>query len=314
MEYLPSTRTTINLVLSIGTSFLIGKQISSRYRISTYALILLQVGLVIPLYYAFSYGVLALYSYLTGYKPQHHPPQPSVTPNIQMFPSSPQVIPTNIGTGSRAIIPSNGGTSTTQMFGTSFLLTINTTPVNPATGSQMDYAPLVRFLTAPAGSSPGTGNPVLTVGYMPEGNLLQAIFFEGGSGDSQDIPTGEAYDTRVTIGTPPVRKTFSVFLRTRPSSPNYTTVEIYVNGVLGKTTTVRSLFFGGHTGAIIPSIGYSDMYPVVDAEIQSLMVWGDASALTLEDIQKLATQQMATEHQSRHVDTSRCKSDTRNRT
>jgi hypothetical protein len=311
MEYLPNTRTTVNLVLSIGASFIIGKIAASRLKLSTYAMILLQVGLVVPLYYAFSYGIMTLYSWVTGYKPQYAPPQPSVTPNIQMFSTTPQAIPTNLGPSTRAIIPTSGGTTATQTFGTSFLMTINTTVANPAPASpsQMDYAPLVKFNTVPAGSATA-GQPVLTFGYMPEGNLIQAIFFEGGSGDSLDIPTGDAYDTRVTIGTPPVRKSFAVFLRTRPASPNYTTVEVYVNGVLGKTTTVRSLFFGGMTGGILPSIGYKadkNSYPAVDAEIQSLMVWGDASALTLKDIQEIATQQIASEHQSRHTDTTHCK-------
>jgi hypothetical protein len=311
MEYLPNTGTIISLVLSVGTAFIIGKQVASIYNLSTYAMILIQVGIVAPLYYAFSYGTMALYSFVTGYKPQHLPPQPSVTPNIQMFPNQPQVIPTNVGPSSRALIPMSGGTTATPNFGTSFLMTINTTVANPApdSPSQLDYAPLVDFHSVPAGSS-AVGQPVLTFGYMPEGNLLQAIFFEGGSGDSLDIPTGDAYDTRVTIGTPPVRKSFSIFLRTRPASPNYTTVEVYINGVLGKTTTVRSLFFGGIPGGIIPRIGYKadkNSYPAVDAEIQSLMVWGDASALTLKDIQALATQQIASAHQSRHVDTTRCK-------
>ena len=311
MEYIPSTKTTVDLVLSIGTAFIVGKMAASKLKLSTYAMILVQVGLVVPLYYAFSYGIMAIYSFVTGYKPQHAPPQPSVTPNIRMFSTKPQVIPTNIGPSSRAIIPTSGGTTATQTFGTSFLMTINTTVTNPApdSPSQMDYAPLVNFHSVTAGSS-STGQPVLTFGYMPEGNLLQAIFYEGGSGDSLDIPTGDAYDTRMTIGTPPVRKSFAVFLRTRPASPKYTTVEVYVNGVLGKTTTVRSLFFGGMTGGILPSIGYKadkNSYPAVDAEIQSLMVWGDASTLTLKDIQDIATQQIASEHQSRHTDTTRCK-------
>lgn len=311
MEYLPNTGTIISLVLSVGTAFIIGKQVASIYNLSTYAMILIQVVMVSPLYYVISYGIMTLYSFITGYKPQSLPPNSSVTPNIQMFPNKPQAIPTNVGPGSRAIIPMSGGTTATPNFGTSFLMTINTTVANPApdSPSQQDYAPLIEFHSVTAGSS-ALGQPVLTFGYMPEGNLLQAIFFEGGSGDSLDIPTGDSYDTRVTIGTPPVRKSFSIFLRTRPASPNYTTVEVYINGVLGKTTTVRSLFFGGITGGIIPRIGYkagTNSYPAVDAELQSLMVWGDASDLTLKDIQALAAQQIASDHQSRHTDTTHCK-------
>jgi hypothetical protein len=246
-------------------------------------MILIQISLVIPLYYGFSNGISALYRYITGYNPAYVPPQTTVTPNIIMFPTSPQAIPTDIGTGSKPIIPASGGTTATSTFGTSFLMTINTTIANPASGlpAQIDYAPLLKFRSIPVNSST-PGQPVMTIGYMPEGNLLQSIFFEGGTGDSLDIPTGESIDSRITIGTPPVKKTFAVFIRTRPASPQYTTVEIYVNGVLGKSATVRSLFFGGASGGIIPEVGYNaqpDSYPVVDAELQSVMVWGDASAL-----------------------------------
>ena len=304
MEYLPSTQTTINLVISVGAAFIIGKQLSKMYATTTYATMLVQIGLVVPLYYMFSYVLGGVYRFVTGSSPKQTPPQTSVTPNIKMFPSDPLTIPTNVGTSSRPIVPSQGGTTATSSFGTSFLMSINTTVANPSIGpGQLDYAPLVDFMATTS------GKPVLTIGYMPQGNLLQAIFYEGGAGDSLDIPTDDAYDTRLTIGTPPIKKRFSVFLRTRPSSPNHVTVEVYINGVLGKTLTVRSLFFGGSPGGILPSIGYAsgpNTYPAVDAEIQSLMVWGNASALTLRDIQQLSTQQMNTEHASRHMDTTRC--------
>ena len=310
MEYIPGPYLLTTIVISIGAGFILGSLLSKQLSLSNYLQIILQLAIAGSIFPLIHYGMLNLYEYLTGYTPNNSVPSTSITPNIVMYPDSPLHIPTT--PGSKEIIPSTG-TTATQRFGTSCLISINTVPFNPANGSentQSDFAPLVRYKAITAGSNK-PGNPVLDIGYLPEGNLLQAIFYEGGTGDSVDIPAGSLYDTRVTIGTPPIKKKVSLFIKTKPAKAGYTTVEIYINGVLGKSVTIRSLYFGSSTpGGIIPSIGYNaspTTYPVVDGEVQSILVWGDASGLTQKDIYSLSNQYMNTQGQSRHTDTTRCK-------
>jgi hypothetical protein len=299
---LPDSITTISIVLALGISFFVGTQLSKMLGLTTYLTVLLQMVLVIILYVLIQPLLLILYNTVTGTTNSNTFPSVSKTPNILLFSKNPQKIPTN----TKPIIPS-AGTTSTHRFGTNCLITINTTtsfiPPKPAS---LDCAPIVTFHKAlPNSSTPG--EPVLTIGYMPEGDLLQAIFY------GPEFPKGVETDSRVSIGTPPIKKGFSLFLRTIQSSPGYSTVEIYINGVLGKTATVPSEFFGASKlGGVIPVIGYKagpDNYPEIDAEIQSLAIWGDASSLTTQDIQSLSTQQIGSDHSSLQKDTGKCPSE-----
>lgn len=299
LQYLPDSVTTLTLVSSVGVAFILAKQLVSFIGKTTYAFVIVLSTLCLVLYPIIRKIIVYIYNTVTGTTSSNVLPPVSLNPNITMYPTESN----KISTSGNPVISSHG-TTATPYFGMSTMLAINTSVANPAPDSpyQADYAPLVDILSV------ADKVPVMSVGYMPQGNLMQLLFYPPIS-TNPDIPGGSDNITRITLGTPPIKKKFSLFVRTNPVQDGKTAVEVYINGVLGKTATVDSAFFR-HGGNVVAAVGYPaepTTYPIVDAELQSLMVWANASTLSINDIQSLATQDMDTSHETKHQDTTKCK-------
>jgi len=263
-----------------------------------YGYILLGIAVIVVAYFTLP----MLYYWIMG--------RPSPVTTVSVAPTTQMFINTPVST---IQYQSSGAwmTALTPNMGFSFLFGMNT--VQPSQGASVEDETVVWSLSRRHAGDGGFTQPVpaMDVVYRPIGSMLFLRFSEPNAtlGDGNGEMMGVSHI--VPLGTPPVKKQVSYFIRIRSNrSPvlgsNGLLLEVYVDGLLTLTKSIVSAQLSS-SGSFVVSVGDRRVPSNgLDGEIQSLSLWTDASGLVEADIRALAGQTMNTSFDSKQSHVAPC--------